>query len=65
MIAMCWRCLTCEAEAERVDASILASDLYQVRLLPIRMRDRRHDQCHIGVTAEEDGETNRWLLRSS
>ena len=51
--------ITCEAEAERVDASILVSDLYQERLLPIGVRGLQHDQCHIGVTAEEDGEDDR------
>jgi hypothetical protein len=51
--------ITCEAEAELVNASILVSDLYQVRLLPIGVRGRQHDQCHIGMTTEEGGEDDR------
>jgi hypothetical protein len=51
--------ITCEAAAERVNASILDSHLCQIRLLPIGVRRRQHEQCHIGMTAEEDGEDER------
>jgi hypothetical protein len=51
--------ITCEAEAELVVASIPASNLYQVRLLPISVRGRQHDECHIGMTTEEDSEDER------
>jgi hypothetical protein len=47
------------AEAELVDASILVSSLRLIRLLPIGMRGRQHDECHIGMTAKEDGEDDR------
>jgi hypothetical protein len=50
---------SCEAEAELADASILVSKLRQVRLLPIGVRGRQHDESHTGMTAEEDGEADR------
>jgi len=58
MTRICWRC-TCEAEAELVDASIPVSNVCQIRLPPIGVRGRQHDECHIGMTAEEDGEDDR------
>lgn len=57
MTGICRR--SCEAEAELVDASILVSNVRQVRLLPIGVRGRQHDESHIGMTAEEDGEDDR------
>ena len=51
--------ITCEAEAELVNASILDSNLCRIRLLPIGVRGRQHDECHIGMTTEEDGEDDR------
>jgi hypothetical protein len=47
------------AEAELVDASILVSNLRLIRLLPVGVRGRQHDECHIGMTAKEDGEDDR------
>ena len=35
------------------------SNLCQIRLLPIGVRDRQHDECHISMTTEEDGEDER------
>ena len=47
------------AEAELVNASILHSNLCRIRLLPIGVRGRQHDECHISMTTEEDGEDDR------
>ena len=51
MTGICRR--SCEAEAELVDASILVSNVRQVRLLPIGVRGRQHDESHIGQSCSE------------
>ncbi|WP_426528063.1 hypothetical protein [Bradyrhizobium sp. McL0615] len=51
--------VTCGVAAELVNASILDSNLCRIRLLPIGVRGRQHDECRISMTTEEDGDDDR------